>query len=57
MVQVREARRAYKKFHTECFWSFDPDYVVGEKDVTWVASRLKEFGGRAGWALGTQLCR
>lgn len=30
---------------------------IGEEDVPWVASRLKEFGGRAGWALGTKLCR
>ena len=56
MVQVREARRAYKEFHTSCFWSFDPDYLVTEKDVPWVASRLMEFGGREGWARGTRLC-
>lgn len=56
MVRIREARRAYREFHTSCFWSFDPDYLVTEKDVPWVASRLMEFGGRDGWALGTRLC-
>ena len=57
MVKVREARRAYQRFFTRCFWSFDPNYVVTEKDVPWVASRLMEFGGREGWELGAKLCR
>ncbi len=56
MVRVREARRAYRTFHTTCFWSFDPDYVITEKDVPWVAARLMEFGGREGWQLGARLC-
>jgi hypothetical protein len=28
MVRVREARRAYRRFHARCFWSFDPDYRI-----------------------------
>ncbi len=57
MVKVREARRAYQRFFTRCFWSSDPNYLVTEKDVPWVASRLMEFGGREGWELGAKLCR
>ncbi len=57
MVRVREARRAYREFHAACFWSFDPDYVIEEKDVAWVAERLMEFGGREGWERGAKLCR
>ncbi len=57
MVRVREARRAYRDFHTMCFWSFDPDYVIEERDVSWVAERLMEFGGRDGWQRGAKLCR
>ena len=57
MVAVREARRAYKQFHTQCFWSFDPHYVITQKDVVWVAQRLQEFGGQQGWVLGAKLCR
>ncbi len=56
MVRVREARRAYKEFHTSCFWSFDPNYLITERDVPWVATRLMEFGGREGWTRGTRLC-
>lgn len=57
MVKVREARRAFRKFHTLCFWSFDPDYVVTLDDVPWVAERLMQFGGRSGWEIGARLCR
>jgi hypothetical protein len=38
MVRVREARRAYRRFHTKCFWSFKPDYDIGRRDA-WEVSR------------------
>ena len=56
MVKVREARRAFHRFYAQCFWSFDPNYVVTSSDVPWVAKQLLEHGGRAGWALGAKLC-
>lgn len=57
MVRVREARRAYRRFHTECFWSFDPDYLVGAADIVWVADQLRKHGGREAWLFGSKLCR
>jgi hypothetical protein len=57
MVRLREARRAFRRFHTRCFWSFDPDYRVTAQDVGWVADQLMKFGGRSGWELGARLCR
>jgi len=57
MVLVREARRAYQQFHTQCFWSFEPQYRITALDIPWVAKRLKEYGGREGWILGSKLCR
>jgi hypothetical protein len=57
MVRVREARRAFRRFHTRCFWSYDPDYRISLRDVVWVADQLMKFGGRAGWELGARLCR
>lgn len=57
MVRVREARRAYKQFHTQCFWSFDPNYRVTARDLLWVAERLQTHGGRIGYELGAKLCR
>lgn len=57
MVRVREARRAFCQFRAQCFWSFDPDYQVTTADIAWVAERLMTYGGRAGWELGSKLCR
>jgi hypothetical protein len=57
MVRVREARRLYRRFHAECFWSFDPDYRVGSSDVAWVADQLRKHGGRAAWEAAGKLCR
>jgi hypothetical protein len=57
MVRIREARRAFRRFHTQCFWSYDPDYRVTLHDVPWVADQLMKFGGRTGWEIGARLCR
>jgi hypothetical protein len=57
MVTLREARRAFRQFHAQCFWSTDPEYVVTAADLPWVAERLMTFGGRRGWEIGARLCR
>jgi len=57
MVRVREARRAYRRFHAECFWSFDPAYPVGPSDIVWVAEQLRKNGGRDAWEVARKLCR
>lgn len=57
MVAVREARRAFRKFHTECFWSYDPSYPIGPDDVPWVAEQLRKHGGRDAWEVAAKLCR
>jgi len=57
MVRVREARRAYRRFHAECFWSFDPDYRIGPSDIAWVAEQLRKHGGRDAWEIASRLCR
>lgn len=57
MVQLREARRAFKKFHAKCFWSFDPNYKIEMKDISWVANQLMKNGDRKTWELGVKLCR
>jgi hypothetical protein len=56
MVRVREARRAYRRFHAECFWSFDPDYRIGPSDIAWVAKQLRKHGGRDAWEAARKLC-
>jgi hypothetical protein len=56
MVRVREARRAYRRFHARCFWSFNPDYVVGPGDVSWVARQLRKHGSSEAWEVARRLC-
>ncbi|MBL6989703.1 MAG: hypothetical protein ISR65_07990 [Bacteriovoracaceae bacterium] len=56
MVQVREARRMFKKYHSQCFWSYDPKYIITLKDVPWVAKQLMKNGNATLWKLGAKLC-
>lgn len=57
MVRVREARRAFRRFHAACFWSYRPDLTITLGDVPWVAEQLMKHGGREAWRLGVRLCR
>ncbi|MGH7582316.1 MAG: hypothetical protein ACREL5_03710 [Gemmatimonadales bacterium] len=57
MVRVREARRAYRRYHSACFWSYRPDLVVGAEDLPWVAEQLMKHGDREAWLIGAKLCR
>ena len=56
MVAVREARRAFRRFHASCFWSYRRDLVIGLADVPWVAEQLMKHGNRAAWRIGRALC-
>jgi hypothetical protein len=55
MVAVREARRAFTRFRTRCFWSYRPDLEIGEADVAWVAELLMKNGNREAWLVGAAL--
>jgi len=57
MVRVREARRAYRRFHTLCFWSYRKDLEIGLDDVEWAAETLMKHGNREAWEIGRKLCR
>lgn len=57
MVKVREARRAFRRFRTRCFWSYRPDLQIGREDVPWVAEQLMKYGDREAWLIGARLCR
>ncbi len=56
MVRVREARRAFARYRTECFWSYRPDLVIQLSDVPWVAEQLRKNGGREAWMIARKLC-
>lgn len=57
MVRVREARRAFRRFRSTCFWSSRPDLAIGISDVPWVAEQLRKNGNREAWLVGARLCR
>jgi hypothetical protein len=57
MVRVREARKAFKRYRTRCFWSYRPDLVITSADVPWVAEQLMRHGNREAWIAGSKLCR
>ena len=56
MVRVREARRAYRRFYSQCFWSYAPDLRITAADVPWVAEQLRRHGGREAWEVAARLC-
>ena len=55
MVKIREAGRAYRKFHARCFWSYKPDLKISSQDVAWVAEQLMKNGGRDAWQAAAKL--
>jgi hypothetical protein len=55
MVRVREARRAYLRFRTSCFWSYRHDVHIGLEDVEWVADTLMKNGNLEAWKVGRSL--
>ena len=57
MVRVREARRAFRRFRTACFWSYRPDLKITTPDIPWVAEQLMKHGNREAWRIGAKLCR
>lgn len=57
MVRVREAKRAFARFRTSCFWSFDPTLDVTVSDLPWIADQLRKNGGREAWRIADRLCR
>lgn len=57
MVRVREARRAFRRFYAQCFWSYRRDLSITLADVPWVAEQLMKHGNRDAWHAGARLCR
>jgi len=57
MVRIREARRAFRRFYHQCFWSCAPDLIIVADDIPWVIEQLRKYGGRAAWEAAAKLCR
>ena len=57
MVRVREARRAFRLYHAQCFWHLRKDLTITKDDVPAVVDGLRKHGGRKGFLLASRLCR
>jgi len=57
MVRVREARKAFKRFHGLCFWYTSPELEIGKNDIDWVVETLRKNGNRAACETAARLCR
>jgi hypothetical protein len=49
MVAVRLARSAWRKFHAQCFWSYQTNLHIAPRNAAWVAEQLRRNGNRAAW--------
>jgi hypothetical protein len=56
MVRVREARRAFRNYHAQCFWYMKGDMAVTLADIPEIARGLRQNGGRQGFLLAAKLC-
>jgi hypothetical protein len=56
MVRVREARRAFREFHAQCFWYMPRDLKVTLADLPEIGRGLRQNGGRRGFILAARLC-
>lgn len=57
MVRVREAQRAFRAFHAQCFWYMRKDIEITLADVPEIVRGLRQNGGRKGYLLASKLCR
>ena len=57
MVRVREARRAFRKFHAQCFWYLRDDMPITKETLPEIVRGLRKNGGREGYLLAEKLCR
>ena len=51
------ARRAFREFYAQCFWSYRPDAEMTEEKIPFVIRGLREHGGLAGYRVAAELCR
>ena len=55
MVRIREARRALREFHSQCFWYLRRDMAVTLDDLPEIIRGLRRNGGRKGFRVAARL--
>jgi hypothetical protein len=56
MLRIREARRAFRNYHAQCFWFLRQDMKITAADLPEIARGLRQNGGREGFLLAAKLC-
>ncbi len=56
MVRLREARRAFRMFHAQCFWHMPEDLPISQSDIPEIIRGLRTHGGRRGYLAAERLC-
>ena len=51
------ARKAFREFYAQCFWSYREDADITEDKIPFIIRGLREHGGRAGYQVAAELCR
>ena len=51
------ARRAFKEFYIQCFWSWQEDPEITEETIPLIVRALRIHGGTKGYDLAAELCR
>jgi hypothetical protein len=50
------ARKAFREFYAQCFWSYREDADITEDKIPFVIRGLREHGGLAGYQVAAELC-
>jgi hypothetical protein len=50
------AKKAFREFYAQCFWSYREDSDITEDKIPFVIRGLREYGGRAGYRIAAELC-
>jgi len=51
------ARKAFREFYGQCFWSYRQDAEITEEDIPWVMRELRLNGGHRGYRVVGEICR
>ena len=51
------ARRAFREFYVQCFWSWQEDPEITEETIPLIVRVLRIHGGTKGYDLAAELCR
>ena len=55
--QLELARKAFKEFHVQCFWSWQENPEITEETIPLIVRALRIHGGARGYQIAAEPCR